>query len=670
MAGTMAPGSGPPRAGSPDAGDLQAASLAAVNYNRIALFRASLALLPITASLACTEPVDPVEPDAPPPLGMTLATDGVTYAGTAMVDLTPVIVETFTDLNGSHDFDGCIDDPDALREACDEPFDDVSGNGIFDAVWIGGFGPMRPAQDVHDPIWARALVLSHDQQYVAFVALDVVGLGSPRIHEARDRLAADGFDGVRLIVASSHNHQGPDTMGLWGNPMRLSDPVSGLDPAFQARVADAIESTVRDAAAAMQPVDLRVGSVQMRDRSQWFNGSMFGGKNLTAKMHGMIYDGRDPIVVSDQLLVLQGLLDGGQAAFTLTNWSGHPETRGSNNNSISSDWVGVTRTVLEERFGGMALHLPESLGGMQSALSGDLPLVDDDGVHVFAICDSEAVVDPGDLECFEHAVGDDRVDEDGDIVPVWAEKDTWDFSTSHGWHIAEAAIDVIEAGAAVEASPIEVLTEPLYVPIDNFAYQLLGPFDIFDLGLDDAVTDPALCPRASESKLGCLETQTSQIRVGPIGFVAVPGELLPELAWGFPDNAAWAAEAVDPSARGAGSTYFPQHPEACDEVAFEDCSSRMAIGACNCLAMHAVPYRLHESEATLPLLDLLDTEYKAVLGMADNYLSYIIPRPDFHRTVTLLSDSDGDHYEDTVSPSWDFAPEIQAAQARIANRRP
>ncbi|MCP4872554.1 MAG: hypothetical protein GY898_28015 [Proteobacteria bacterium] len=326
----------------------------------------------------------------PPPLGMTLEADGVTYAGAAVVDLTPVITETFTDLNDNADFDGCLDDPTAAGENCDEPFDDVDGDGWFDAVFIGGFGPMRPAQDIHDPIYARAVVISQDERYIAFVALDLVGLGSPRIHAARDALAVDGFDPARLLVASSHNHQGPDTMGLWGNPENLSDPVSGRDPAYQQRVTDAIEAAVRAAAAAMDPVQLRVGRTHMRDRGDVFNGARFGGTNPTENMHGMVQDGRDPVIVSDQLLVLQGLLASGGAAFTLTNWSGHPEVRGSHNNSISSDWVGVTRELLEAEYGGVALHLPEALGGMQSALGGDLPLVLEDGTHV--VDDAGAVV--------------------------------------------------------------------------------------------------------------------------------------------------------------------------------------------------------------------------------------------------------------------------------------
>ena len=142
-----------------------------------------------------------------PPLGMILVEDGVTYAGVASVDITPVIAETFTDLNGNNDFNGCLDDPTGTVEGCDEPFDDADGDGWFDATFIGGFGPMRPANDVHDPIYARALVLAQDGAYIALVGLDLVGIASPRTHAARDRLVEDGFAPERLIVAATHNHQ-------------------------------------------------------------------------------------------------------------------------------------------------------------------------------------------------------------------------------------------------------------------------------------------------------------------------------------------------------------------------------------------------------------------------------------------------------------------------------
>jgi hypothetical protein len=618
---------------------------------------------PLVPLLAALVAASSCKTDAPPegestPLGMVL--DAGTWAGASSVDITPPIVETFDDANMDNLFNGCLDDP-----TCGEVFDDADGDGIFEPVWIGGFGPLRPALSVHDPISVRASVIAHDGSYIAFVALDLVGLSSPRFDEARRRLAEDGFDPDRLIGSSSHNHDGPDTMGLWGNPFI---GVTGRDLDYQERVTDAIEQAVREAAANMRPAELTVGRTAMRDESVWFNGSRFGGKNPREKMHGMIYDGRDPVVISDQLLVLQGNdPDSGETIFTLTNWSGHPEVRGSDNNAISSDWVGVTRTVLEDQYGGIALHLPESLGGMQSALNGDLPLVLADGTHVFQTCEEPFLSDPED-DCFNAAPGSIRVDADGDQVPVWAERDSWEFVTSHGWHIAEAAITALDAGEVIDAGPIRVEREPFLVAVENEAYQLLGPQDLFDIAFDDAIEDPALCPEVADPDIdGCIETSTSRIQLGPIGFLAVPGELLPEMFWGFPDDPTWEAEATDNTARGPGATYFPQHPRACDDVDYTECRLTDAIGECDCLRYHAVPYRLSDADFQ-PMNTLLDSEYRAVIGMANDYLSYIIPEPDFNRDVSLFSGEDGDHYEDTVSPASNFGTRLLEAQDRIDAR--
>ena len=632
-------------------------------------------VLPVLACLIAGCPSSEPEPPAPTPvgpLGISVVDDGSTWAGAAVVDINPEISETFTDLNGNSEFDGCLDDPGAMSEDCDEPFDDVNGNNWFDATFIGGFGPLRPALDIHDPISARALVLSEAGEYIVFVTLDLVGLGSPRIWPARDALAADGLDPDRLIVSSSHSHQGPDTMGLWGDPFDFGDPVSGIDPAYSERVTAAIEESVRLASASMEAVELRIAQTSMRDRSPFFSSPAFGGKNPTSRTHGMVHDIRDPVLVSDQLLALQGIGSAG-TVFTLTSWSGHPEVRGSSNNGISADWVGVTRDVLEAEYGGTALHIPECLGGMQSALGADLPLITDDGIPVMQACSADEVADPDDAGCFGKTAGDTRTDEDGDEVPVWAEQDSWAFVTSHGWHIAEAAIDALLNAESISATPIRSEVESFYVPIENIAYQILGPSGIFDLGFDDAETIAVLCPEVNgTSPLGCIENRTFRLQIGPIGLVTAPGELLPELFWGLPtDDPVWVSEAADPTARGNGSRYFPQHDNNCDGIDPADCSNRETFGDCDCLSIHAWPYVLsHDPEvpAFIDLLDPTETPYRAAISMVDNYMSYIIPEPDFNTAVNLLGDRDGDHYEDTVSPARNFGTRLQEAQLEIAER--
>ena len=122
-----------------------------------------------------------------------------------------------------------------------------------------------------------------------------------------------------------------------------------------------------------------------------------------------------------------------------------------------------------------------------------------------------------------------------------------------------------------------------------------------------------------------------------------------------------------PAARGPDSAYFPQHDADCNEVEWSDCNDTTEFGDCDCLAIHAWPYTLNPDPAVPPLLDSLDTDYRAVLGMLDTYAGYIVPQPDFNTHVSLLTE-DGDHYEDTVSMSYLFGTKLQEGQARIDAR--
>src|SRR5262245_17921119 len=77
-------------------------------------------------------------------------------------------------------------------------------------VFVAGFGANRRATGVHDPLMARAIVLAADKRKVAIVSVDLVGFFLPNVENVRKQL--EGFDYV--LVSSTHNHEGPDTLGL------------------------------------------------------------------------------------------------------------------------------------------------------------------------------------------------------------------------------------------------------------------------------------------------------------------------------------------------------------------------------------------------------------------------------------------------------------------------
>lgn len=593
--------------------------------------RALALLAPSLLLSACTAKGDADTSDAGPPLGMTLADDGQLYAGVARVDITPTDFETYSDLNGNHSFDGCITDPEASRSGCEEPFDDKNGNGRFDGVWIAGFGSARAALGVHDPVTVTAVVLSLNGEYVTLVGIDALGVLENRIRDTRDALDALGYDRDRIIISSSHSHQGPDTVGIYGID---EDLLTGVYPPFVESIPTAILDAVQTAAGSMVAVSPTQGIVQMRALDPAFNGAPFGGTNPDPSVEGGINDIRDPLIVADQVLAIA--LDGpdGRVA-TIVNASGHPEVVGDENSEISSDYVGYLRDYTERRSGGLTVFLSGALGGMQSALGGTLPAIDEDGVRI--------------------------LDANGD--PTWitdqASGPDWEFARTWGTLVGQAA-----EAALTDSTPwtsLRVRKSDFLIPVDNASFKLAFQVNLLDTP-DEYVVQDASCPGYGTNRdlFGCVPAASWVLELGPVTFGSVPGELMPELFWGVPDEDAM----VDAALRETDRRWVQFDPD-CADVPFESCKDSYGeVDGCDCLQHHAAPYRITDEAGLDTIEAMLPGTFKAPIGVANAYCGYIVPQPDYNTSVSVLTD-DGDHYEETNSCSESFAPLVLAAFASL-----
>jgi len=84
--------------------------------------------------------------------------------GFAAQPITPVVHDRWNDVNGDAEYNP--KDGDA--------FADGNGNGIFDPVWIAGFGNRRAANGIHDDLWARTMVIDDGRIRLAIVVLDAI----------------------------------------------------------------------------------------------------------------------------------------------------------------------------------------------------------------------------------------------------------------------------------------------------------------------------------------------------------------------------------------------------------------------------------------------------------------------------------------------------------------
>ncbi len=576
-------------------------------------------VLPLAA--ACHGKTD--DSVAPPPLGMILKNDNQLYAGVAKMEITPDIIETYTDTNGNNQFDGCNTDPSGSRDGCNnEGYDDVNGNGHFDGVWMAGYQSHRAAMGVHDPITTGALVLSLNNDYVIIVGIDVLGLLENRTRDVRDALEAEGVDRDHIIISSSHAHSAPDVVGLWGLD---TEDITGTYPPFMDAIEGNIEDVVHLAAEGMVPVTPTEGLVHMSD-DPTMNGVPFGGVNPNPKMLGGINDIRDPIIPADGVWELALNNADGTRYASLLSSSGHPEVSGSDHSLLSADFVGYARDYIDTKNGGTTLYVSGALGGMQSASGSTLPAIDDAGARVL----------------------------DADGNPTWlVDADSWEGARTWGTLVAQAGESALTDSTPWDA--IKVRNEQFLIPVNNISFKIAFETGMLDTPNEYVIRDSS-CPGygTDNSLFGCVPAAIWEVTLGPSVLGSAPGELMPELFYGVPDEPAMQDASLRPTDK-----RWVQASDACATTDYADCVDTYQVGDCDCLYHHATPYRISD-DGTGSIESMLPGTYKVPLGITNAYCGYIVPEPDFNTYVSVFTDN-GDHYEETNSCSKDFATIIQDA---------
>ena len=582
------------------------------------------------------------------------------YVGIASVKLLPdnfeANFETHNETTGDYEFNGCVE-KNEITSKCKETFNDLNNNGIFEPIWIGGFDFNRPATGVHDPIKAVALYVKYKNDYFVLVGMDLVGLMFNRIDEARDLLEEQGLNRDKVLFSSSHTHQGPDVVGIWGQPftsMSSGSSVSGINKKFQESLPGKLAEAVLKAKENLTKVEMKVSSVKMREVNPYFNGAKFGGKNPKNHLVGLLNDIRDPIIVNDDLFTLAFNDNEGNRVATLVNFSGHPEIVGDENTLISADYIYYLRKWHEEKAGGTAMFLPSSLGGMMSAYRSYVPLVDDSGVWQYQKCTQEDI-DNAVFKC--STAGDDKLDEDDEKIPEWAERDSYDLARSFGYILAQIGEEGLDKADIEEFDSINMVVEPLKIPVSNRNYELMEMLGLLELGGETLDQTDETCPwygkqeEVDEYIMGCMPASVNYVKLGPWEAISAPGELFPELYLGIPNEDEFTNEAL----RGSESKRFPQHNINCTNVEFADCREKMKVRnlegeVCECLAYHSVPYTLDEDTTFQPVVGFFkEAKYRAIIGNGNGYGGYIVPSSDINWAANM--DEDGDHYEETVSAS-------------------
>jgi hypothetical protein len=330
-------------------------------------------------------------------------------------------------------------------------------------VFLAGFGHNRKATGVHDPLKARAVVFKHGQEKIALVSIDLIGFFPPRIESVRHRLP--GFRYV--LVCSTHNHEGPDTLGLWG----ASAFKSGVDAAYLALVEKQIVAAVKAADAGRTAVRVRIGS---------------------ARAPELLHDGREPYVKHDELVALEFRNKEDKPAGLLVQWNCHPETLGGQNTLLSADFVGATVKALCEKHRCPVVYLTGTVGGLMTSL------------HVDIKSGGGKVLDDGTFE---------KTQRYGELLAEVADR------------ALKAARPLKLTPFQVRRSLIFL---PLENNLYLLARQLgVVQREAFLWSGDLYKAEPA--KQIKSDKPMCLRTEVAWLRLGDLDIAAIPGEIYPEL---------------------------------------------------------------------------------------------------------------------------------------------
>lgn len=206
---------------------------------------------------------------------------------------------------------------------------------------LAGFWPAREATGIHTALTVRAIALCEpgDDPVVLAVA-DLVGLPRSVVLAAR-QAAAVRHPGLRAVLAATHVHSGPDTIGFWGP----DDQTSGVEPAYLAGVERALADAVVEAAASMVPVTFDLATVAVP---------------------GVARNARQPAIVDDELTVLRARDGHDRTVVTLLDFPCHPEVLDGGSTLVSADYAGNLCQRVEDVLGGTAVFAAGSLGAMMT----------------------------------------------------------------------------------------------------------------------------------------------------------------------------------------------------------------------------------------------------------------------------------------------------------------
>lgn len=199
---------------------------------------------------------------------------------------------------------------------------------------------------VHDPLYAKAIVLRNGQQHLVIVTLDLGTFTGDNLKRIKKQVARK-TDLTNILCIASHSHSAP------GLQVDFPSKRAPYHEDMEAKVSDAIIRASEN----LQPAKVGVG-----------HGSVEEGFNRRRIVDGkaeMFWTNRDRVATSpvDYSLGLIRVDDtSGKPIAHLVNFQCHPVILGPENLEISADYPGYMMTMAEDALGGQVMFMQGAAG--------------------------------------------------------------------------------------------------------------------------------------------------------------------------------------------------------------------------------------------------------------------------------------------------------------------
>ena len=183
--------------------------------------------------------------------------------------------------------------------------------------WIAGHGMGHVIEKVHDPVTVSAMWIGADDNggYI-HISADIIGLTNYELNLVRARLNdfTEKSKCAGVFVSCTHSHAGFDTVGYWGQLMKLQ---SGKDPEYMEKLLSSLEAVAREAYENRKPGKLYIGTVSVPEAQ---------------------FCKREPNALHDVLTRTKFVPDDGSTETWFLNYEAHPNTLGGDNRECSADY--------------------------------------------------------------------------------------------------------------------------------------------------------------------------------------------------------------------------------------------------------------------------------------------------------------------------------------------